>query len=440
MNVGVASADITPSVGSELSGFAARVQPSTGMLDPLRVRALWLEEGGLRLLWLHCDLIGFSEEIVAEVRTWAKNEFELMESEVLLSATHTHAGPATIHLEGAGEYDRCYIGYLHEALKLAARLAISSPEPCTLLTTESRFDLAVHRTGPGTRHVDNRIQIVGFRRGDGSFAAIVANYAIHPVALGYENREISGDLHGWAASQAAFRIKGKPEVFLTNGACGNLNPPASNVPWTQVQAWGTGLASVIVEALSRAVSCSRQDFDVARAQCVLPLDPLNEEQLDSFVTRTRANLPSSAFGEKLGSAVLRWREVQQDAIRKGTSALTRTAEIHAVRFGDIVLVGLNAEIFSMFNDWLRQKCGMEKIAVVGYANGDMGYICPHTAYADGGYEVDMAHVFYGGWRLAPGALEMLASEAAALVRSHLLQERDPNPQASRSLPHASRPL
>lgn len=434
MTIGVASTDITPSVGGELSGFAARVQPSTGILNPLRTRALWLVKGGTRLLWLHCDLIGFSEEIVAEARAWARKELGLVESEVLLSATHTHAGPATIHLEGAGEYDCAYIGSLLEALKVAARQAMSSPEPCTMITTGSRFDLAVHRTGPGTKHVDNRILIAGFRRGDGSFAAIVANYAIHPVALGHENRAISGDIHGWAAREVAHRFKGKPEVFVTNGACGNLNPPASNVPWSQVQTWGSGLAEVIVEALGRAVPCSRQDLGVARTQCALPLDHLNEEQLETFVARTRASLPASAFGDKLGSAVRLWREVQANSIRKGVSAHTRPAEIHAVRLGDIILVGLNAEIFSVFNDWLRQECGADKVAVMGYTNGDMGYICPRAAYEDGGYEVDMAHVFYGGWRFAPGAHERLASEAAALVRANFLQGWEKDYSAIRSLP------
>lgn len=436
MKVGVASIDITPSVGGELSGFAARVQPSTGVLNPLRARALWVVEGGARLLWLHCDLIGFSEEIVAEVRAWAGKELGLLESEVLLSATHTHAGPATIYLEGAGKYDRAYLGFLIDALKLAARQAISSPEPCTLITTESRFDLAIHRTGPSTRHVDNRILIAGFRRDDGSFAAALANYAIHPVALGHENRAISGDIHGWAACEAAHRIKGNPEVFVTNGACGNLNPPISNVPWAQVQSWGSSLADEIVAALNRSGPCIHQGFGVARKQCLLPLDHLNSEQLDAFVARTRASLPASGFGDKLGSAVLHWREVQEAFLRMGTSANTRAAEIHAVRLGDIVLVGLNAEIFSVFNDRLRHESGWNKIAVVGYTNGDMGYICPREAYANGGYEVDMAHVFYGGWRFAPGAHERLADEAAALVRANFPQTRDQKVAASRSLPNA----
>ena len=63
MILGTSQIDITPAPGGELSGFAARVQPSLGVLDPLFAKALYLAKGKERLLWIHCDLIGFDREI-----------------------------------------------------------------------------------------------------------------------------------------------------------------------------------------------------------------------------------------------------------------------------------------------------------------------------------------------------------------------------------------
>ena len=40
MIVGVAQVDITPTTTVDLSGFAARTQPMTGVLDPIFVKAL----------------------------------------------------------------------------------------------------------------------------------------------------------------------------------------------------------------------------------------------------------------------------------------------------------------------------------------------------------------------------------------------------------------
>jgi len=64
--IGTSQVDITPEVGAELSGFARRIQPSTGILDRLYARGLYLEQDGERLLWFHADLIAVGRELVLE--------------------------------------------------------------------------------------------------------------------------------------------------------------------------------------------------------------------------------------------------------------------------------------------------------------------------------------------------------------------------------------
>lgn len=412
LQAGVVEIDITPPVGVGLSGFAAREQPSMGRLDPLSARFLWLAADGRRLLWIHCDVIGYTSEFVAGFRAWAENEFGLDAASVLLTATHTHSGPPTIRLDGAGGCDPDYLASLRQKLQQGSRVAFLRMEPCEIVTAEGAHALAVHRAGPSTRHVDNRVAVVGLRRANGNYLAILANHAIHPVALGHENCSISGDVSGAAARAVARRLKEGPTVFVINGACGNLNPPAVNVPWARVQEWGEDLAGTIESSLY-AASRSPEPILAAVRRCVdLPLEVLSPEELAGFVARTRASLPSTAFGEKLGATVLTWQQAQLGA----AAVRTRRVELHVVQLGDIVFVGVDAEIFSEFNDRLIRGTGLSRVYAVGYANGDHGYICPRGAYADGGYEVDMAHVFYGGWRFAAGAFEHLADEAVALLR------------------------
>ena len=88
----------------------------------------------------------------------------------------------------------------------------------------------------------------------------------------------------------------------------------------------------------------------------------------------------------------------------------------ALRLGDVILMGANAEVFSEFADWMRTGA-TQKVYVVGYANGDMGYLPTQAAYAEGGYEVEVAHLFYGGFRPKAGGLELLAREAKALLQA-----------------------
>src|SRR5256885_11518909 len=99
MNVSVAEIDITPPVGVEISGYAARVHPTVGVLDPLFAKALYLDDGaGGRLLWLAVDVIAFDPAIVSSFPAWAGATLGMRQDQGLPSATHTHPWPATAEL------------------------------------------------------------------------------------------------------------------------------------------------------------------------------------------------------------------------------------------------------------------------------------------------------------------------------------------------------
>ena len=415
MKAGVAQLEITPPPGGELSGFALRVQPATGVLDPLYVRALHLREGAERLLWLHCDLIGLNENTVARFRRWARQTLGLGGPQVLLTATHTHSGPATIALRDAGAMDARYLDYLDEQLQAAAGMAMREDTACTLVTGETECPLAIHRRGAATAHTDPRVAVLGFQRADGTFLAVVVNHAIHPVALGHVNRMVSADLPGAAAREIGRRLPGGPVVIMSNGACGNLNPPQINVAWEQMQEWGEQLGGRAVAALATATAGGDGLF-VTRRVVSLPLDWLDAAGIDAYIRRILATVPDDGFGQRVRSSVHAWGEELLAALARGQAPHTREAELHVVQLGGVVLVGINAEIFSVFTDWLRRDTGLGKIYTVGYANGDMGYLCTREAYPEGGYEVDWAHIFYGGYRFQSGALEALAVEAGMLIR------------------------
>jgi len=95
MIVGAAQADITPDFEVELSGFAARTQPAVGVLNPLFVKALYVEDGPERLLWAHADVIAVDAQFVSDFRAWAHEFLNLRPDQVIFSATHTHSAPAT---------------------------------------------------------------------------------------------------------------------------------------------------------------------------------------------------------------------------------------------------------------------------------------------------------------------------------------------------------
>jgi hypothetical protein len=416
MNVGTAQIDITPKPGVELSGFAARTQPSTGVLDPLFAKALYLEDGSEQVLWIDCDLVGFDREIVLAFRDWARERFGLGAGQVMLSATHTHSGPCTIHLHECGSYDPAYVSLLQQRLREAAEAALGQTEECEVVATEGHLDLAVDRRQQASKHTDPRVAALGFRRNDGTFKAVVVNYPMHPVALGSSNRQISADMPGQAALRLSRLLRGNPVVLVTNGACGNLNPPAENVPFTQIEAWGGQIADAVAVRLAQTPPTPGPRFLVATRIFPLPLDVLDVAGIEAFARKALLDKKSLAeWGDKYCRTVEQWRSALVAATQAGRVIDHRDAELFVLRLGDVILLGANAEVFSEFTDWLRVDT-TRKVYVVGYANGDMGYLPTQAAYAEGGYEVEVAHLFYGGFRPKAGGLELLAREAKALLQ------------------------
>jgi hypothetical protein len=419
MRIGCASCDITPPIGAELSGYLFRVQPSLGVHDPLLARALYLEWRGERLLWLHADLIGLTREFVNDFRVWCAAEFNLEARQVIVSATHTHAGPATLPLILCGEMDTEYLRHLRAQMELAARSATARLEEVTVASGEGRCDLAIDRRRAASAHTDPRCGVVALRGADGNCRALLANYAMHPVALSYENRQISADVSGAAARQLHGALAGAPTVLFTTGAAGNVNPPSSGTGFDRVERWGCMLAQSVVAAIdAAAASVENAQLRTMRSEFEIPLENLDPEQIESIAQSVRAALrdDGSYARQRYHAAVDIWRQRMLQAHASASLSSSSTIELHLVTIGDVHLLCINAEVFSRFADDLRVATG-ERIYVVGYANGVIGYVSPPQAYEEGGYETDSAFIFYGGIRPRRSAYDQILQRAIRLVQA-----------------------
>ncbi|MGB7160807.1 MAG: neutral/alkaline non-lysosomal ceramidase N-terminal domain-containing protein [Tepidisphaeraceae bacterium] len=432
MHVGAAAADITPDFEVELCGFALRQQPSTGVLDPIFARCVYLDdESHNRLLWIVADVVALDRALVDDFRAWAKSEFGLRPEQVMLAATHTHAAPTTVTLNAAGARSEPFAQLLRERMEQIAREAVRNARPCDVVTAAGRIDLAIDRRNKPTKHVDPTVWSIAFRErgggpstphGTGRFVAAILNYAMHPVALGYEERRISPDWCGGASASLAQALTTNdatttPVVLTTNGAAGNVNPPFHGASRDQVFGWGKSVAHVVAETLREATP--RQDVTLAvRSTTVaMPLESHDARGIDRIADHMiRDVAPTTTWPDQFTRAVTAWRDALTSQVASG-GGREHDIELQAARIGDVTVVAVNGEMFARFTDDLRRATGDDRLFVVGYANAAFGYIPTREAYAEGGYETDTAHFFYNSFRPLPGSLEMLCDRAAELVRS-----------------------
>jgi hypothetical protein len=418
MNVGCVSADITPTAAAELAGYVAREQPSTGVHDALEAKALYIETGDSWLLWLHADVLAFERADVQRLKATLAEYFGAPPERVMVTATHAHSAPSASLLLGCGAYDAECVQLLHDTFVGLAARAIAEAEPVDMLIGEGRSDLGIDRRGRASAHTDPRLPVFAWQRADGTFAAALALYAMHNVAMGAENRLVSGDVAGRFQRRLSERLPGGPPVLLVNGACGNINPPSVGADFERVAEWGDELA----EEASRALDAARPAGDVLVDTAIETLELAPSMPSDSEIAAgevwaaDRARGATGAFHDRLIEVGRDWTRRMRDADPEVQARNAAPVDVHVVTLGETAVVGIGAEVFSVMNDDLRMPDG-RTVYVAGYANGDAGYLCSDAAFDEGGYEPDDAFHYYGTRRIPRGAHGWVRDVAASLLSS-----------------------
>jgi neutral ceramidase len=324
-------------------------RPAAGVHDPIKVRALVLEGGGVRLLWLSVDLVGMDPSLLADLRR-RLHQLGLRHTAVIAAASHTHSGPgafARSELFGFIALDRespRVRGRVFSAMEEAARQAERRKRPATVGTGRSELtDITDSRMRGPLDHELGVLKVVG---ADGRPLAAVWNYAIHGTALGRDNFQLSGDVMGDAAARIEEQL-GVPALFV-NGSVGDTSPRRRG--WDGVAAGGKALAGAVLALWPRIGPDSDQGLGAATVTALLPTPAVELRNcLGRWVPR----------GTRLG---LR-------------TALPPSAEIWAVAVGRGAWVALPGEPDTQLGRAIK-AAGRARFAhtfVAGVANAYQGY-------------------------------------------------------------------
>src|SRR5205085_2171829 len=91
LRAGYAEADITPPLGGSMAGYF-KDRKATGVLDPLKVKALAVAGGGESVAVVACDLVNVPAAIVRRIRERVAKLTTTPPRYVWVHATHTHTG------------------------------------------------------------------------------------------------------------------------------------------------------------------------------------------------------------------------------------------------------------------------------------------------------------------------------------------------------------
>jgi neutral ceramidase len=438
---GVAAIDITPPLGTHLSGSGmGEHRPAQHIFDPLHARALVLEDRvtGKRAGMVYLDLTILSDDWSAPIREAASKRLGIAQEDLIVGATQTHSSPSLgncmldpdfpLSVPPEMEYLRGgEVKYYRQAVDGAIKAleqAATKLEPVDLATGRSeRPDLAFNRRNEHT--IDPEVRVVGLRRTDGSLLSLLLHYTAHPVNVfcrGWNDKvayhAVSADWCGeWAAQMAADHPGCVPIVI--NGCCGNINPGPYNETWDRDQVrHGRELAKTAREIVRGLEYSTPTSNGTGVLDCRRRIVPMDYRQV-----------PAERLAEV--EAILSknpepiWKDPQAVEPEWFYAASTRSIahcqarwpkfpyEVQAWRVGDVGLACLPGEPFSEGQLDLKRRSPARATVVSHMTQQYVGYLPTREAYPRFGHEANEKCTYWA--KLAPGSMEKAVDAAVELL-------------------------
>ena len=384
---GVAKVDITPASVKdfEVTGHRRKV---TGVRDPLRAAVLALSDGDTKAAIVTLDTIGAWDEMVTLARQQIESQAGIPASNVLIAASHNHSGPAF-------DKDSKWGQELINKLGAAAKEAVVDMRPVNVGYGEDQISFGINRrkviNGRAVVRLnpdglnDPRVKVLRFDDGKSLTPTAVIMHAVcHPCFFTWGDKgsrpypngypKMSADFPGEAQSFVEMAYGHETSSLFLQGCAGDIRPNLPGYPYrcadeADIQWAGRDLGGAVVRTLARSVT---------------------REQL-----RTRAEYYPIRVASKVVS--LPGKEGRVDA------------ELMAMKIGPYLLLTMPGEPMVEYGFKLERYIADRATPIIlGYANGNIGYIATKDAYDVGGYEPNTS-------KLTPEAETIILTELGLLA-------------------------
>jgi len=361
------------------------LKPSEGERDALAARALVLEAGDGRVVWVAVDLLAVDRAFTAEVERRLQAA-GIRPRALVISASHTHSGPGAF-------VDSAVLGWLAldrldgtvreailDAVVTSVRQAASASRSARLAAGSVATPRLVRsRVGQPT---DLELLVLRVVDAAGAPIALVWNYAIHGTTLGPRNLRFSGDVMG-EASRRLEEALGVPVLFV-NGAVGDVSPGRHGD--RAAVDLGAELAAVAQAGWAQSAPVERPTLAVGQRTVALPAPFLSLRNCLGWLPKG-SRLP-------LGSV------------------FPRDATLTAVVAGDVGWVTFPGELQTSLGQEIKQTPGLRRVLVAGVSNDYLGYFVGARDYERPSYiSCSTLYGAHGGACLAGAASALLAAVA-----------------------------
>jgi hypothetical protein len=406
LRAGAARIDYTPR-GPQLPGNF------TGVLDPIFVRTLVLDNGSTRAALVAIDAGAIPGDLYEKVSTRAAAELEIPASQLLISASHTHSVPFRLD---AG-VEETILRALHDSI---ARLR---PAQVTWGTGVSYINVNRDRIDPQTQRwwegpnydgpSDKTVAVVRIETPAGAPIAVYYNYAVHGVITGTLDM-ISGDIPGAASRYIEESLGGDAVALWASGAAGDQNPIYFNQTY-ELREIRIADHAKRGEDIANAMPPGGQGLDRGnpRVQLLMDQQKRMNETLGQMLGEEVLHVMREGLEKSPADATLRGARAslscparrRTDSGRAGApGTYVEAGEVAiglgALRIGDVYIGAVNAEVYNDIAQRLKRESPFKHTMMSTLTNGmaQTGYIPSDEAFGFNVFTVLSS-------RLKPGCAE-----------------------------------
>jgi neutral ceramidase len=405
LKAGAAKVDVTPEP-SQL--------PKTyeGILDHLYSRAIVMESGSSRAALITVDAGGVPDAVWKSVTEQIEKDLGIPARNVLVTATHTHSVP--------GQTGPDYVRKIVESVKLAKERLI--PARVGYGTGVSYINVNRNIIDPKTRRwwegpnyegpSDKTVAVMKFESTNGEPIAVYYNYAMHGVTVGQLDL-VSGDAPGTTSKYIEDSLDNKVVALWSSGAAGDQNPiyfqqtfDLRDIRIKDYARRGLDISNAMPpggQGLNKKDPAVIKLMDQQKQMIISMGQFLGEEVLHTMRGMERTESEAEIYGaQKTISCPGRTRTDQGRAGFEGQYKDAEPVEIRLglLKVGDIFIGAVNAEVFNLIAQRLKQESPSARTMMATLTNGSArsGYIPNDAAYGMNTFEVVSS-------RLKPGCAE-----------------------------------
>ncbi len=422
IQVGISSIEITPQEPIRLSGYGSRKTPSEGINQPLHAKALAIGDGSedspLSVL-VTLDAIGVPAWVTAGVSERLKAKKGVEREQLVIAASHTHAGPALngcipyMFIEGITPEEKAVVDKftdgLLDKLEAVALKAIENRQPGKVDWGKGRVTFAGNRrvlkdgvwAGFGTQEdgpVDHSLPMLRVMDASGKLIGVLVNYACHCTTLGGNFNQIHADWAGYAQAEMEKRHPGA--IAMVAIGCGADQNPNPRGELENAEAHGVTIADEVDRLLKTDLS----------PLTTVPQGRYQEIEISLQELPTREEWEAMVAEGKREAVIAR---VMLEKLENNEPIETAFAyPVQSWAFGDdLAMVFLAGEVVVDYSLRLYRELDEDRLWVSAYCNDLPCYIPSKRLFPEGGYEVDSSRVYYGKpARLAEDTEELIVGE------------------------------